>query len=182
MQLLQKIANSIFRPKFKKFENKLGWKLRFRNIPERFVNGLVEWDLTETFNKFGLNVAEGADYWTLGHIVNGVSSRFLRATPEYQAWLGGYIVKLTSEADWTVEHHFQLAIADQDSWLHTYGDPHPFTTTEDCEFKELGSIQATTHSGILYEGECLTHSDVGEGKKPVKFRLETDVMADLRSE
>src|SRR5258708_39013848 len=107
--VLQKIANSIFRPKFRKFESKVGYKLHFQHIPDRFINGLVEWDLTETFKKFGLNVLEGADYWTLGHIVNGVSSRFDRNAPEYQSWLGGYIVKLPGGQDWSVEDHFKLA-------------------------------------------------------------------------
>lgn len=177
--ILQRIANSFFGSKFRKFENKLGYKIYFRNIPERFVNGLVEWDMTETFKKFGLNILEGADYWTLGHIVDGVSSRFNRNAPEYQSWLGGYIAKLPSKEIWVLEDHFKLAIADQNSWLHTYGDPNPMTSTDGWKLKEIGSINAGHHSGVLYEFGCTTHSDVGNGHKPRKFLIETDVIADL---
>lgn len=177
--ILQKIANHIFKTKFRKFENKIGYKLCFRNIPERFINGLVEWDITDTFKKFGLNVEEGTDYWTMGHIVDGTSSRFDHNAPEYQSWLGGYIVKLSSKQIWTAEDHFRLAIADQNSWLHTYGDPKPMTSTEGWKLTEIGPISSGKYSGILYEFGCTTHSDVGNGKKSSKFRIETDIMADL---
>lgn len=177
--ILQKITNSIFRPKFRRFENKIGYKLYFRNIPERFVKGLVEWDITDTFKKFGLDIEEGMDYWTLGHIINGISSRFDRNAPEYQSWLGGYIVKLVSKQTWIEEDHFKLAIADQNSWLHTYGDPKPMTSTEGWRFNKIGPINAGQYSGILYEFGCTTHSDVGNGKRPSKFHMETDIMADL---
>jgi hypothetical protein len=177
--ILQKLTKYVFKPKLQKSENTIGYKLYFRNIPERFVNGLVEWDLTETFKKFGLNVEEGLDYWTLGHIVNGISSRFDRNMSEYQSWLGGYIIKLPFKQSWTVEDHFKLAIADQNNWLHTYGDVSPMTTIEGYKFKKLGAITSGQNSGILYQGECVTHSDVGRGKKSIKFDFETDVMADL---
>lgn len=177
--ILQKIVNYIFKPKFHKFEDKIGYKLSFHNIPKSFIDGLVEWDMTSTFKKFGLNVLEGADYWTIGHIIDGISSRFDRNAPEYQSWLGGYIVKLVSNQTWTKEDHFKLAIADQNSWLHTYGDPNPMTSTEGWKFNEVSPINAGQYLGILYEFGCTTHSDVGNGHKPKKFLIETDVMADL---
>lgn len=177
--LLQRLVNSVFRPRFRKSENKLGYRLSLRNISDHFINGVVEWDMTNTFKKFGLNIKAGADYWTMGHIVNGTSSRFDRNAPEYQAWLGGYIVKFAAQQTWTVEDHFKLAIADQNSWLHTYGDPQPLTSILGWKFTAIGPIHAGQYSGTLYEGGCTTHSDVGNGPRPIKFRLEADVMADL---
>jgi hypothetical protein len=179
MNLVQKITQLVLKPKLHKSENKIGYKLFFHNIPERFVNGMVEWDLTETFHKFGINVIDGADYWTLGHIVDGMSSRFDRNAPEYQAWLGGYVVRLSPGQNWTKEEHFKLAMADQNSWLHTYGDPNPMTLIEGFEFKKLQLIEAGAHQGTLYEFGCITHSDVGNGNKPKKFKIETDIFTDL---
>jgi hypothetical protein len=177
--ILQKLTQFIFRPKFYKLENKIGYKICFQNIPKRFINGLVEWDITDTFKKFGINVEEGTDYWTIGRIIGGTSSRFNRNVPEYQSWLGGYIVKLPTKQSWIMKDHFKLAIADQNSWLHTYGDPNPVTSIEGYEFKEISPINAGQYSGILYEFGCTTHSDVGNGKKPLKFKVETDIMANL---
>jgi hypothetical protein len=177
--LLQKSAELFFPWKFRRFENKIGYKLSFRNIPERFIDGLVEWDMTDTFKKAGLDIEEGANYWTMGHIVDGVSSRFDRTTPEYQSWLGGYIVKLPNRQTWTVEDHFKLAIADQNSWLHSYGDPNPLTSIKGQKLTEVDSISAGQYSGTLYEFGCVTHSDVGNSPRPLRFRLECDVIADL---
>jgi len=176
---MPKILNLVLDSKLKKSENKIGYKLHFKNIPERFLNGLVEWDLTETFKNFGINVEEGVDYWTLGHVVGGVSSRFDPKAAEYQSWLGGYIVKLPSKQNWTAKDHFKLAIADQNSWLNIYGDPNPTTSTEGYELKEIYPINSGKYSGTLFEFGCTTHSDVGEGNKGAKFDIETDVMADL---
>ncbi|MFA6042344.1 MAG: hypothetical protein WCV85_02245 [Patescibacteria group bacterium] len=177
--LFQKFVQAIFRPKVRKFEHTIGYALAFRKIPGRFIQGMVEWDITNTFKKFGINVEEGVDYWTMGHIVHGSSTRFDRHAPEYQAWLGGYIVKLPSQKTWTVQDHFQLAIADQNSWLHTFGDPQPMTSIEGWEFTTSGSLTAGQYVGQLYEGGCTTHSDVGNGTPSLKLRLESDVMADL---
>jgi hypothetical protein len=177
--MLQKIINLFFRSTLSHSDENVGWKLVFRDIPERFVGGWVEWDLTKTFKKFGLNIDAGVDYWTLGHVVDGVSSRFDPSAPEYQSWLGGYIAKLSTPEEWTVQDHFKLAIADQNSWLHTYGDQNPVTSLEGCDFIKVGTITAGSHTGDLYEGGCVTHSDVGHSPRSEKFLLETDLMADL---
>lgn len=177
--MFAKLVNFILAKKLHKFENKIGYTLHFKNIPDRFINGIVEWDMTNAFKKFGINIEEGSDYWTMGNIVKGISSRFDRNAPEYQSWLGGYLVKLTTKQEWTVQDHFKLAIADQNSWLHTYGDPNPMTTIEGCEFTKVGVINAGSYSGTLYEGGCITHSDVGSGSRSLKLNLESDVIADL---
>jgi hypothetical protein len=155
------ICKLIFLPHIKKNDRKLGYKLVFHDIPPRFINGVVPWDMTSLWQRFGLKVEAGSNYWTIGRIVNGISTRYDRRSPEYQAWLGGYIVKLLPETYWTPEDHINLAVADQNSWLKNYGDPDPKTSFDGFEWSQRGAIRNGEYSGMLYEGGCVTHSDVG---------------------
>jgi hypothetical protein len=177
--MLDKLIQFIFIPKLRKTEKQIGYKLVLSDIPSRYINGWVSWDMTRTWKKFGLNIKAGANYWTIGKIVNGTSSRFLSDCPEYQSWLGGYTVKLQSDVPWSVEDHFKLAIADQNSWLKTYGDPKPLTTIEGSKFMPIETIHIGQYSGTLYEGGCVTHSDVGSGYKIIKLWFASIVMAKL---
>lgn len=79
----------------------------------------------------------------------------------------------------SVEDHFKLAIADQNSWLEWYGDPNPFTSTEGFTPIETGKIQLGKYSGTLYEFETKTHSDVGLFHKTSKLIFATHTMAGL---
>ena len=94
-----------------------------------------------------------------------MSSRFDRNSLEYQSWLGGYTVKLSSDSAWDFNDHFKLAVADQNSWLRRYGDPKPNTTIEGWKLVEIDKIQLGKHTGTLYEFGCTTHSDVGVNPK-----------------
>jgi hypothetical protein len=178
-RVLQKLAQLIFLPKVRKAERKIGCKLVFHDIPSEYIDGWVSWDMTENFRRFGLDIEAGADYWTVGKIIHGVSSRFDQNDPEYQSWLGGYTVRLVSGQTWTVEDHFKLAIADQNSWLKTYGDPNPMTNIRGWKFTSVGAIQHGQYSGILYEGGCTTDSDVGNHDNTLRLRVESVVMAAL---
>jgi hypothetical protein len=175
--LLQKLALKYFLPKTRKTEKIIGYRLYFPVIPSRFINSYMQWDMTKQFQKFGLEIEAGADYWTMGRIVNGVSSRYDSESPEYQSWLGGYTVKLPSNHNWTPKQCSELAIVDQDDWLHMYGDPKPFTSTDGWDFKKVEDIKIGQHIGIVYEFGCTTHSDVGNGDKSFKLRFETPVIA-----
>lgn len=177
--ILQKFARLIFLPKIREVEAEIGCKLVFRNIPPEYINGWVSWDMTGNFKRFGLDIEAGADYWTMGKIVHDVSTRYDRNTPEYQSWLGGYTVKLASKRTWTVEDHFKLAIADQNSWLKTYGDPNPATSVQGWTFTPVGSIHNGPYAGALYEGGCTTDSDVGNRDNTFRPWLESIVMAAL---
>jgi len=178
-KILQKLAQLVFLPKVRRAEHKIGYKLVFHDIPSSYINGWVSWDMTKSFKRFGLNIEAGADYWTMGKIVGDVSSRYDRKTPEYQSWLGGYTVKLTSKQKWTVEDHFKLAIADQNSWLKTYGDPNPMTDISGWKFRSVDTLRNGKYSGTLYEGGCTTDSDVGNRDNTPKLRLESIAMAAL---
>ncbi len=178
-KILQKIIQIIFLPKVRKVEKKIGFRLIFRDIPECYINGCMRWDMTKIWKKFGLDVEAGANYWTIGNIVNGISSRFDRNASEYQSWLGGYTVKFSSGQEWTLEDHFKLAIADQNSWLGTHGDPEPMTITEGWKFTPVDRISLDQYVGTLYEGGCTTHSDVGNNYNKPWLYLESLSIAAL---
>lgn len=171
MNILEKIASVIYLPMFKKLEREIGCGLIFKNIPSHYINGLVQWNMTKNWKRFGLPVKKGANYFTFGHIVNGISSRFDSYASEYQSWLGGYTVKFTSEQNWTPEEYFKLAIADQNSWLRLYGCPNPNTNIDNWKCIEVGKIQIGQYLGKLYEFGCNTQSDVGAGYNNMKLRL-----------
>lgn len=178
-RLLQKIIRIVFLLKVERAEKIIGYKLSLGTIPSRFIDGWVSWDETATWKKFGIDLEIGINYWTIGKTANGVSSRFDRTAPEYQSWLGGYLVKLASPQSWTVEDHFKLAIADQNSWLKTYGDPRPTTTIEGWTFNPVDTIRTGQYSGTLYKGGCTTHSDSGGTYKKIKFLITLSGIAAL---
>lgn len=169
--VLEKLGSSIYIPKFRKLESEIGCGLKFHDLPSCYINGWMRQDMTKTWKKFGLNIERGANYFTMGRVVNGTSSRFDPSSPEYQSWLGGYTVRLASKQEWKPEDHFKLAIADQNSWLGLYGDSNPTTSVEDREFSAIGKVQIGRYSGTLYEGGCTTHSDVGVGCTTTKLRF-----------
>ena len=162
-QILQKLVQFIFLPKIRKAEKYIGHKLVFGYIPDKYIQGWVSWDETKTWQKYGLKLEKGINYWTIGKIIKGDSSRYDRRDPEYESWLGGYVVKLAANEKWSMEDHFKLAIADQNSWLKTFGDPKPMTTMKNWKFAPVGPIENGPYSGTLFEGGCTTHSDVGSG-------------------
>src|SRR2546426_9239661 len=90
---------------------------------------------------------KGQNHFTIGKVVNGVSTRFDRNAIEYQSWLGGYTVKLSRERSWRVEEYCKLAVADQNSWLSWYGDSNPVTTIEGWKYNEVGKLEGTGYAG-----------------------------------
>ncbi len=168
---LNALARRIYLPKFNKLERDIGYGLEFHDIPGTYINGWMRCNMTGTWKKFGLNIERGANYFTMGKVANGISSRFDRNSGQYQSWLGGYAIKLVSQAEWSVPDHFKLAIADQLNWLKLYGDPNPICTTTGADFRLLDRIRIGGYEGDLYEGGCNTHSDVGKGRNSLRLRL-----------
>ena len=177
--MLLKLAQYFYKPKFEKLEKNIGCKLVFQKIPAGYIDGVINWDMTKTWKKFGLKISNGANHFTFGQIAEGSSLRFDQNASEYQSWFGGYTVKLVGDQKWTPEDHFRLAIADQNSWLRLYGDPDPVTNTNGWKLTEAGEITIGRHTGKLYNFGCNTHSDVGYGYRKIKLRIACFGMAVL---
>jgi hypothetical protein len=170
-EILERLVEYFYLPRLERLEKKIGCRLAFRNLPDCYINGWMSCDMTRTWKNAGIDIERGVNYFTMGKIVDGTSSRFDLAASEYQSWFGGYTVKLTSPKAWSFEDHFKLAIADQNSWLRRYGDPNPMTTVRGWKAAEVGKIQIGSYGGTLYEFGCTTHSDVGGGRNALKLRL-----------
>jgi hypothetical protein len=144
-------------------EKRLGYQLKFKNLPNEWVQGKVTYEMDSIWKSEGLD-AIGTNYFTLGAIENGISSRFNENSPLYQSWLGGYLVKFNTERkDWGIEDHFGLAIADQKNWLKTYGDNNPHVKVDYDSVKELSKIKISGYKGTLYRGNIVSDTDVGKG-------------------
>lgn len=178
--ILKKIVEVFYIPRFKKIEEEIGFKIGYKRISNIFIDGLVVCDMTNTWKKFGLKIEKGANYFTMGRVVDGVSTRFDPKAQEYQSWLGGYTVKLEGSQEWTPKDHFRFAIADQNSWLKNwYGDPTPVTTIEGWELIPIDNIKIGQYVGKLYQFGCTTDDDVGVGYKTKKLHIASMWMAAL---
>jgi hypothetical protein len=179
VKIYQKLVQYFYIPKLKKLEKEIGCRLVFNYIPERYIKSVMSCEMTKTWKKSGLNIEKGKNHFTVGKVVGSKSTRFDRNSDQYQSWLGGYTVKLSLGAKWTFEKHFELAIADQNSWLGWYNDPQPTTITEGWKPEKIGKIRAGKFVGTLYEFGCTTHSDVGSGKLSLKLYFASKSMATL---
>lgn len=160
------------------FEKKLGFKALLNNLNPNWINGVVKFDMTPIWRKHGID-AKGINYYTIGNVKNGLSSRFDPLSPFYQAWLGCYIVQFDNERNWNVQDHFSLGEADQKYWLKLYGDPSPMADIPQKAFEDLGKIQISGFSGKLYEGACWSHSDVGSGNKSIMLKFLMSACANI---
>ena len=156
---LANLAADILYKRSLRLQAGIGYELILNNIPDGWINGIVLMDMTSTWRKAGIE-ARGLNYFTVGAIKDGLSSRYDPASPYYQAWFGGYIVRFDQERDWTPQEHVLLGIADQEKWLRYYGDPNPamkFTTDNQGETVTLGKYKTK-----IYFWSGITHSDVGD--------------------
>lgn len=147
----------------------MGYRLVLPQSPH-LINGMMIFDMTPVWKRAGID-AEGINYFTIGKIENGLSSRFDPESPYFQLWFGGYIVKFAEDREWTLKDHFQLGVEDQMEWLRMYGDPNPLVQGDFDKVKMLGNIIINGHKGKLYEGGGWSNSDVGNGKKRFIFPL-----------
>jgi hypothetical protein len=168
-QLLKPFVRPIYYRALR-LENAIGYRITFSKLPSGWVNGQITYDMSRVWSKHHIP-ARGVNYFTLGSIHNGVSSRFDPESPYFQAWLGGYIVQFSAKRDWTPQEHFNLGIADQHNWLLLYGDPKPVVELRSNDFKDLGKISVDGFKGRLYEGGGLSHTDFGSGNRSVLLKL-----------
>lgn len=161
--IITSLCRIVFLPYIHRVERKIGYRLAFPDISTRFIPSIVSWPMTEVWRDYGLDIEAGMNYWTIGAVQSGISSRYDRNAPEYQAWLGGYLVKLPPGRLWRPEDHIKLALADQDSWLLHRGDPNPASSMKGHEFTTIDTILIGPYTGTIYETGGTTHSDVGDG-------------------
>jgi hypothetical protein len=77
-------------------EKRLGYQLEFKNIPRNWLQAKVVYEMDSVWKNEGLH-AIGTNYFTIGCIENGLSSRFNPDSVYYQSWLGGYLVKFSEK-------------------------------------------------------------------------------------
>jgi hypothetical protein len=160
--------------KYQKLQQKIGYKLKFKNLPEDWINGYAMVDMTKTWTNYGLSI-KGLNYFTLGNIKNGISTRFIPGGKMYQAWFGGYIFTDTSPINWTPENYLKVAEADQKKWLLYFGKSDPA-----MDFGELKKVKRLTNSGKqaeLFSWSGTTNSDVGKRSNRLYNRAIMDGMA-----
>ena len=160
LKLFLKFIGQVHQKRIRTLEKQIGYKLTFAGISKIWINGFVHVDLTKAWKKFGLNVT-GVDYFTMGNLVNGISTRFDSQALPYQAWVGGYLVKLNEPKIYTIQDHLNLAVVDQMDWLRDYGDPNPICELHPSGFQKAGQINIGGYFGKVYIGGGISHSDVG---------------------
>jgi hypothetical protein len=92
--------------------------------------------------------------------LNSYSERSNPASPYYQAWVGGYVIKLRdSSLPPDLEAlAWQVTALDQRSWLSAMGDPSPIADPSPAT--NAGNITIDGHSLPLWHGTMHSHSDL----------------------
>lgn len=158
-------------------ERRLGYRLRFDNLSNHWILGTMISDMDFVWKRFSIS-ARGINFFTIGKIEKGISTRFIPTSPYFQSWLGGYIVRFTDRREWTAKDHFKLAEADQKEWLSFYGDNEMFVETVDS--KLLGKVDLGDFQGDLYYGKIMSDIEVGD-KKPVLLPFTLAVITSIMS-
>jgi len=179
MNILYKIFALVYSALMHRLEKKIGYRLTFTAIPETWINGWMIFDMEKSWAKHGMK-AQGVNYFTVGALVDGTSSRFLRNEKQYQSWLGAYLAKFRQSKDFTLQDHFDLAVADQKNWLGDFGDPHPYYEMPETNAYDPEPINISGYSGKLYwfSGGS-SHTDVGSKSKNFRNRILMALMASM---
>lgn len=178
LDILTKPLAYLYFQKVKLFEKKIGYRLILHNLKPNWIDSVMIFDMTPVWKKHKID-AGGINYYTIGAIEDGVSTRFQYQSPYYQAWLGGYIVQFTESRNWTVQDHFALGEADQKNWLAMYGDPRPLAVIPEKDCRKLKKIRIGKYQGNLYEVSGWSHTDIGQNKKSVTLAPLLSVCANV---
>jgi hypothetical protein len=144
----------------KKVERLLGFRLILNQDGNKWIDGTMIFDMTPVWKKYGFD-ATGVNYFTIGKVSNGISSRFDSNSRYYQAWLGGYIVRFFKSRKWTIDDHFHLGEADQKNWLSIYGVKKPVADINFDKVIKHGTFNIGNYKGTLYQGGGDSNTDVG---------------------
>src|SRR5690242_15283360 len=74
-------------------EKQIGYRLVFPKVAPGWIEGVAAVDLSKNWKKFGLD-ASGVDYFTMGAVGGGISTRFDPRADQFQSWIGGYLVRV----------------------------------------------------------------------------------------
>lgn len=157
-------------------QKRAGYKLTFNNLPKEWIQGNAMVDMTFTWHQYGLPIS-GLNYFTVGALQDGTTSRYSETNDLYQAWLGGYIFTSKKPLHWHDDGYIRLAEADQKGWLRRFGAKSP-----EMNFGKLTDKESLTVSGkkaALYSWRGITHSDVGVSTQGILTTLMMDGMADM---
>lgn len=171
MILFSNIFSFFYTLHIKRVEKELGYHIEFEKIPKTWINGLMTFDMRKSWLKRGIN-AKGINYFTVGALYKGVSSRFIRSKKQYQSWLGAYLVKFGKKEKHSLQDYYNLAIADQKNWLNDFGDLRPrikmpSSNTARTKKIRIGKYTAKLHKFLGGPSQ----SDVG--KRSGNFRNRT---------
>jgi hypothetical protein len=162
--------------KVRTLEVHLGYSLRFRRIPEPWIQGYASFDLTSSWQAAGLNVT-GVDYFTVGTVVRGRTTRFDSHAETFQSWIGGYLVRLNEDRAYTLQEHLNLAVVDQVNWLRHYGDPSPACELPAAGFQNVGRVNISGYRGTVYVGGGYSHTDIGAATQRTWLHMAARVLA-----
>ena len=93
-------------------------------------------------------------------------------------------MKFKEGRKFTLQDHFNLAVADQKNWLEDFHDPHPFIEMPAENVAKSEPIKIGEYSGTLYEfGWGPSHSDLWKNMSNLqnKIILMTLVMLKISS-
>lgn len=157
-------------------QRQTGYKLEFNNLPSDWINGHALVDMTFTWHQYGLPIT-GLNYFTVGALEDGVTSRYSETSDLYQAWLGGYIFRSKKPLHWHNDGYLRLAEADQKGWLRRFGAKSPEMNFGKLTDKE--EISVAGKKAVLYSWRGITHSDVGVSTQGLLTTIMMDGMADM---
>lgn len=80
----------------------------------------------------------------------------------------GYLVKFKENKHFTLQDHYNLAVADQRNWLEDFGDPHPYIKMDAENSSEPQDFSVGNYPGKLYEFYG-AFSDSGVGSKDLNL-------------
>ncbi len=179
MNIIARIFSYLYSKHMQRLEREIGYSLKFGKIPETWINGWMAFDMGKSWKKWGIN-ADGVNYFTVGSLSGGTSSRFLRNKKQYQSWLGAYLVRFREDKKLTLQDYYDLAVADQKNWLEDFGDDSPF-----CEMPAKGTgrtekMKVGEYEAKLYEFlDGHSHSDVGENSGNLRNKIVMGLMASM---
>ncbi len=159
-------------------QKRLGYTVEFTALPEQWLQAKAIYPMDQVWKREGLD-AVGTNYFTIGDIENGLSSRFDPLSPYYQAWLGCYIVQFNKKRSWEINDHFRLGEADQKNWLRIYGDTNPRVDVDWDHVETLDPIQISGFASSLYRGNIFSDTDVGDSKISLYNKLQLAGLAEF---